>query len=350
MGLRGRTAPTAGPGSAEAPAARGRAERRRTARRATRRGRRSLLRELPLIAVLALAIAVALKTFFVQVFVIPSGSMEQTIAIGDRVLVDKLTPWFGSTPRRGDVVVFKDPGGWLENDRQPETDGPLARGVKSAFSAVGLLPSAGGGDLIKRVIGVAGDTVVCCDAQQRITVNGTPMAEPYLAQGNPASQIPFRITVPPGRLWVMGDHRDLSADSRYHMTGPDQGTVPLSDVVGRAFMIAWPFDRIGGIARPGYSGPAAQGPPKIPAGGPDPRERSLVMGLLGVAPAVLRRGRGVGPAARQLRSPAVWEAPQRVPGVIEKCRSSRRGARCAALVTADEGRPHSREEKSWGIW
>jgi signal peptidase I len=350
MGTRGRSAraarrSTARSAAAESPGAgRGRAERRRLARRAARRARRSLLREVPLVAVVALAIALALKTFFVQVFVIPSGSMQQTIGIGDRVLVDKLTPWFGSSPGRGDVVVFQDPGGWLENDRTPDTDGPALRTVKSAFSAVGLLPSADQGDLIKRVIGVGGDQVACCDDQGRITVNGTAIAEPYLAQGNPASRLPFRVTVPPGRLWVMGDHRDVSADSRYHMGGPDQGTVPLSDVVGRAFMIAWPFDRISRITQPGYPGLAAGGPPKIPAGGPDPQEPSLVMGLLGTAPAVVRRGRG----ARY--SPAVWNAPQTALGVIEKCRSSWRGARCAALVTADEGRPHSREEKSWGIW
>jgi signal peptidase I len=298
----------------EPPVVRGRAVRRRTARRVAGRGRRSLLRELPLVAVVALAIALALKTFFVQVFVIPSGSMEQTIAVGDRVLVDKLTPWFGSTPQRGDVVVFKDPGGWLENDRQPDTDGPVSRGLKSAFSAVGLLPSATQGNLIKRVIGVAGDRVACCDDQGRITVNGTPLAEPYLASGNPPSRLPFQVTVPAGRLWVMGDHRDVSADSRYHMAGPDQGTVPLSDVVGRAFMIAWPFDRIGGIARPGYPGLAARGSPKIPLGGPDPQEPSLVMGVLGVAPAVLRRGWRAGPTGRQLRSPAVWNAPGESPG------------------------------------
>ncbi|TWF97726.1 signal peptidase I [Kitasatospora viridis] len=350
MGSRARAATEPPAPSAGPPAGRGRAERRRTARRAGRRGRRSMLRELPLIAVVALVIALVLKTFFVQVFVIPSGSMEQTIAIGDRVLVDKLTPWFGSTPQRGDVVVFKDPGGWLEQGHAPDTDGPVVDGVKTAFSWVGLLPSADEQDLIKRVIGVAGDRVACCDQQGRITVNGTPIDEPYLAAGNPPSRLAFQVTVPPGRLWVMGDHRDVSADSRYHMSGPDQGTVPVGNVIGRAFMIGWPFDRIHTLARPSYPRAAAGAPAKIPRPGPDPLQSSLVMGMLGAAATVRRRRRRAGPTARGLRPPAVWDAGDGPPGVIEKCRRSRRGARCAALSTADEGRPHSREEKSWGIW
>ncbi|MFE9428445.1 signal peptidase I [Kitasatospora sp. NPDC006697] len=354
MGTRGRTAPSApGPGTGPAgrpSAGRGRAERRRAARKAARRGRRSLLRELPVVAVVALVIALVLKTFFVQVFVIPSGSMEQTIRIGDRVLVDKLTPWFGSTPQRGDVVVFKDPGGWLENDHRPDTDGPVARGLKSAFSFVGLLPSANEQDLIKRVIGVAGDHVVCCDAQGRITVNGTPIDEPYLAAGNPASRMPFQVTVPPGRLWVMGDHRDVSADSRYHMGGPDQGTVPVGDVIGRAFMIGWPFGRIHSITRPGYPRTVSSGLAQFPRVGPDPLQSSLVMGMLGALPAVRRRRRRTGPTGDGVRQRPVWDAPEGPPGVIEKCRSSWPGVRCAALSTADEGRPRSSEEKTWGTW
>ncbi|WP_425470070.1 signal peptidase I [Streptomyces tateyamensis] len=292
MGTRGR-GQAAEPVQLDEPVpARGRAERRRTAKRAARRGRRSLLRELPIIAVVALLIALALKTFFVQVFVIPSGSMEQTIQIGDRVLVDKLTPWFGSTPHRGDVVVFKDPGGWLENEHRTSTDGPLARGVKEAFGYVGLLPSDNEQDLIKRVIGVGGDTVVCCDPQGRITVNGTPIAEPYLAPGNPPSRNPFRVTVPQGRLWVMGDHRDLSADSRYHMDQPGGGTVPVENLIGRAFMIAWPLGRWQSISRPDYPAVAAAAPGQSVGPRPDLSQASLVMGMLGAWPAVRRRRRG----------------------------------------------------------
>ncbi|AXI79624.1 signal peptidase I [Peterkaempfera bronchialis] len=293
----------------------GRAERRRIARRAARRRKRSFLREVPLIAVVALVIALLLKTFLVQVFVIPSGSMEDTIRIGDRVVVDKLTPWFGKDYKRGDVVVFKDPGGWLEQDHKTSEDGPVMRGVKHAFATIGLLPSDNEGDLIKRVIGVGGDTVVCCDAGGRLTVNGTPVDEPYVAPGNPASRITFTVTVPRGRLWVMGDHRDFSADSRFHMTDFGNGTIPLSNVIGRAFVIAWPVSRfhrlpepdtlaslppppgsvIDAARAPSGRGPASSqnlGQPStaVPAG-PDPGEPSLVMGVVAALPFAARRWR-----------------------------------------------------------
>ncbi|GAA2820674.1 hypothetical protein GCM10010441_51330 [Kitasatospora paracochleata] len=274
-------------------AVRGRAERRRTAKRAAKRRRRSLLRELPLVVVVALVIALVLKTFLVQVFVIPSGSMEQTIQIGDRVLVDKLTPWFGREPGRGDVVVFKDPGGWLETDHKPSSDGPVVRRVKSVFSYAGLLPSDDERDLIKRVIGVGGDTVECCDPQGKLKVNGTPIDEPYVAPGNAPSKLTFKVTVPPGRLWVMGDHRDLSADSRYHMANPGQGTIPLGNVVGRAFVIAWPLSRFSQLEVPDSlsSLPTSNAAQSAPVG-PDPAEPPLVMGVLGVLPALVRSRAG----------------------------------------------------------
>ncbi len=140
-----------------------------------------------------------LKTFLVQAFVIPSGSMEQTIKIGDRVLVDKLTPWFGAKPERGDVVVFKDPGGWLEDEHKPSGDAPV--GVKQAkqfLTFIGLLPSADEQDLIKRVVAVGGDTVRCCDKDGRITVNDTPIDEPYVHPDNAPSKLKFTVRVPPG--------------------------------------------------------------------------------------------------------------------------------------------------------
>ncbi|CAN3982962.1 signal peptidase I [Kitasatospora purpeofusca] len=282
-------------GAADAPVVRGRAERRRTARRAARRRRRSHLREIPLIIVVALIVALVMKTFLVQVFVIPSGSMEQTILIGDRVLVDKFTPWFGAEPERGEVVVFKDPGGWLENQHGASTDGALLRGAKQVLTFVGLLPSDSEQDLIKRVIGVGGDTVECCDDQGRILLNGKPLDEPYLASGNPPSRQPFKVKVPPGRLWVMGDHRDVSADSRFHMGNPGQGTVPVSGVLGRAFMIAWPVGRVhqldvpvslSSVAR----GPTGPGTARNAVGvDPIPEEPPLVMGVLGILPLVGRR-------------------------------------------------------------
>ncbi|MFI5648732.1 signal peptidase I [Kitasatospora sp. NPDC051705] len=287
-------ADSAGSGADRPP--RGRAERRRSARKAARRRRRSLLREFPLIIVVALLVALVLKTFLIQVFVIPSGSMEQTIQVGDRVLVDKLTPWFGSEPQRGDVVVFKDPGGWLESDHKPSDDGPVLGAAKDVLTFVGLLPSDSEQDLIKRVIGVGGDTVECCDAQGRLSVNGTPVDESsYLAPGNPPSQRPFKVKVPQGRLWVMGDHRDVSADSRFHMGNPGQGTIPLSGVVGRAFAIAWPLDRFHQLDAPGSLSSLARAPredgtaPESVAVGPVPMEPPLVMGVLGILPIAVRR-------------------------------------------------------------
>ncbi|WP_438311310.1 signal peptidase I [Streptomyces sp. HUAS TT3] len=221
----------------------GRAERRRLARRIRRRRRTRRAGEVPLLVIAALCIALLLKTFLVQAFFIPSGSMEQTIRIGDRVLVDKLTPWFGSPIERGDVVVFKDPGGWLKGEAaRPPKDPVGVKQIKQGLTFIGLLPSADEQDLIKRVIGVGGDTVVCCDVKGRVTVNGAPLDEPYVNPGNAPSEIRFEVQVPPGRLFVMGDHRANSADSRFHLDEDFQGTIDEKGVVGEAVVIAWPFD------------------------------------------------------------------------------------------------------------
>ncbi|MFD9301162.1 signal peptidase I [Streptomyces sp. NPDC060048] len=229
----------AGGGPAEAG---GRADRRRLARRVRRKRRTRRVGELPLLVVVALCIALVLKTFLVQAFFIPSGSMEQTIRIGDRVLVDKLTPWFGSEVERGEVVVFKDPGDWLGGEAaRPAPDPVGVKQIKQTLTFIGLLPSADEQDLIKRVIGVGGDTVKCCDARGRVSVNGSPLDEPYLNPGNVPSEIRFEVHVPDGRLFVMGDHRANSADSRYHLDEAFQGTIDENDVVGQAVVIAWPF-------------------------------------------------------------------------------------------------------------
>ncbi|MER6344287.1 signal peptidase I [Streptomyces sp. NPDC001595] len=222
-----------------------RAERRKLQRKVKRRRRRSAIKEIPLLVGVAVLIALVLKTFLVQAFVIPSGSMEQTIQIGDRVLVDKLTPWFGSEPQRGDVVVFKDPGGWLKDEQttQKKDDPVVVKQVKEGLTFIGLLPSDNEKDLIKRVVGVGGDRVKCCDTQGRVTVNGVPLNEgDYLYPGNAPSTQEFDVTVPEGRLWVMGDHRANSADSRVHQDTDYGGTVSEDEVVGRAMVIAWPFN------------------------------------------------------------------------------------------------------------
>ncbi|MFF8034301.1 MULTISPECIES: signal peptidase I [unclassified Streptomyces] len=280
---------------------RSRAERRRLQRKVKRRRRRSAVKEIPLLIGVAVLIALVLKTFLVQAFVIPSGSMEQTIRIGDRVLVDKLTPWFGSKPQRGDVVVFKDPGGWLQNERTaPKKDDPVGiKQVKEGLTFIGLLPSENEKDLIKRVVGVGGDRVRCCDTQGRVTVNGVALDEDYLYPGNAPSTTPFDITVPEGRLWVMGDHRENSADSRSHQDTDYGGTVSEDEVVGRAVVIAWPLGHWSTLEEPttyasvsdSAPGSTAAAPlshrvaPDGPNGMvqlPSPGELPLVMGVVGL--------------------------------------------------------------------
>ncbi|GLW74172.1 signal peptidase I [Kitasatospora phosalacinea] len=208
-------------------------------RRAPRQ--RSFWKELPILIGIALILALVIKTFFVQAFSIPSGSMENTLQVGDRVLVDKLTPWFGSEPERGEVVVFKDPGGWLNDEPTQRSDNSFVRGVQDVFSFIGLMPSSDEKDLIKRVIAVGGDTVEC-QGSGPVKVNGVALDEPYIFPGNtPCGEKPFGpVHVPKGAIWVMGDHRGNSLDSRYHMDQPGGGTVPVDNVVGRAFVVAWP--------------------------------------------------------------------------------------------------------------
>ncbi len=202
---------------------------------------RSFWKELPLLIVIALALAWLIKTFLLQAFSIPSASMENTLRIGDRVLVDKLTPWFGSEPERGEVVVFHDPGGWL-GETVPVDTNPVTNAIQKGLSFVGLMPSAEEKDLIKRVIAVGGDTVEC-KGTGPVKVNGKALDEPYIYPGNtPCGDRPFGpIKVPQGRIWVMGDHRQDSLDSRYHQNLPGNGTVSVDEVVGRAVVVAWPI-------------------------------------------------------------------------------------------------------------
>ena len=216
-------------------------------RRGERRPKKSFLRELPGIVITALVISVLIKTFLVQAFYIPSGSMENSLAVDDRVLVNKLADKADEIDR-GDVVVFRDPGGWLNGPTGSPGSGPVSW-IRDALVFVGLAPAVGEEDLIKRVIGVSGDTVACCD-QGRVTVNGVPLQEPYLFPGDDPSLEEFSVRVPRGRLWVMGDHRSVSEDSRFHRQQPGKGFVPVEDVVGRAFTIVWPLDRAQLLSRP----------------------------------------------------------------------------------------------------
>ncbi|MFE3601672.1 signal peptidase I [Streptomyces sp. NPDC059096] len=209
---------------------------------------RSFWKELPLLIGIALLLAFLIKAFLVQAFSIPSDSMQDTLQRGDRVLVDKLTPWFGSEPQRGEVVVFNDPGGWLDGAETPEPNV-----VQRALGLIGLMPSSDEKDLIKRVIAVGGDTVECKKGG-KVHVNGHALNETdYIYPGNtPCDDEPFGpINVPKGSIWVMGDHRQNSLDSRYHQELPGNGTVLNSDVVGRAVVVAWPVNRWSLLPVPG---------------------------------------------------------------------------------------------------
>lgn len=219
-------------------------------RRARRRKPRPFVFELPGIIVSALVISILIKTFLVQAFYIPSKSMENTLQVNDRVLVNKLADE-AEEIQRGDVVVFRDPGGWLSFSGSPAEGGGVVGAIRQALVFVGLAPALGDKDLIKRVIGVGGDTVQCCDKSGRVTVNGVPLKEPYLFPGDEPSASEFKVRVPKGRLWVMGDHRSASGDSRAHQEEPGVGGfVPVDDVIGRAVVIVWPIDRAGRLERP----------------------------------------------------------------------------------------------------
>ena len=204
------------------------------------RKKRSFWREFPILVVVALLLAVIIKTYAIQAFFIPSGSMENTLEINDRVLVNKLV-YDVRGIHRGDIVVFNGDGSW--------DPGPLPANTNFAEKFVDGFASMFGfghpGDiLIKRVIGLPGDHVACCDAQGQVTVNNVPLTEQsYLYPGDAPSEIRFNIVVPPGRLWVMGDHRLISDDSRDHLGDPGGGTVPENAVIGRAFVIIWPPSR-----------------------------------------------------------------------------------------------------------
>ena len=206
----------------------------------------SLLREVPIIVISALVVSIVIKTFFVHFFFVPSGSMQQTLGIGDRIAVNKFAALF-SDIRRGEVVVFKDPADWLGAPPTP-TGSVITRNLKTALVDVGILPDPATQYLVKRVVGVGGDHVVCCDAKGKLQINGISITEPYLYPGNKPSDSKFDVIVPKGFIWVMGDHRGASADSRFHTEDIHKGMVPLRDVVGRAEFIVWPLNHMAFLA------------------------------------------------------------------------------------------------------
>lgn len=215
-------------------------------RRRRSHGVKFFLRDLVLVVVAAVVISVGIKAFLVRSFYIPSASMQNTLQIDDRILVNELVPRMVPL-QHGDVVVFTDPGGWLGSP-PVEQRNSLAAGIDWVLSAVGLSASDSNDHLVKRVIGLPGDTVVCCNAFGQMSVNGIPLDEPYLTLENTSNRVTpgdFSVTVPKDSLWVMGDNRYNSSDSAYHYLKGDagKGFVPTDRVVGRAFVISWPTSR-----------------------------------------------------------------------------------------------------------
>ena len=204
--------------------------------------------EAVVLLVIAAVIAVGVHSFLFQAFFIPTGSMENTLMPHDRVIVNRLSYRVGHV-QRGQIVVFSGVDSWSPEGSVTPPHNPVLRELSKIGGYLGFAPS-GEQDFIKRVIGLPGDHVVCCNAQGRITVNGHPLVENYLYPGSDNRTLPFDITVPAGHLWVEGDHRNDSADSRSHTGLPGGGSIPVNKVIGRAFVIVWPISRFGGLSTP----------------------------------------------------------------------------------------------------
>ncbi|MEY4434659.1 MAG: hypothetical protein RIR16_699 [Actinomycetota bacterium] len=202
----------------------------------------SLLIDLLVIVGTALVLSLLIKTFLIRSFFIPSGSMLETLQIDDRIIVNELVPDLIDV-QRGDIVVFKDPGGWLGEVSTRELN-PIEAVSEWFLSSFGIVAPDSSQHLVKRVIGVGGDRVVCCDASGKLTINGVAIDEPYIAPGVKPSETEFDVTVPEGSVWVMGDNRPNSEDSRYHPDLPAKGFVAKEFIVGRAFLISWPFTNL----------------------------------------------------------------------------------------------------------
>ena len=200
------------------------------------------LKEYGFLFLAILIVSVIMRTFVLQGFHIPSGSMENTLNVGDNVFVNKLANHF-SDIKRGEVVVFRDPSNWLGTVKTLDQNGG-SNTFNKLLTFVGIKPESSNEFLVKRVIGVGGDRVQCCDIKGGLKVNGISVNEPYIFKGNEPSDLKFDITVKKNFIWVMGDHRKISADSRYHGNDGNFGQVPLKDVAGRAFIVYWPFNHM----------------------------------------------------------------------------------------------------------
>ena len=239
--------------------------------------RRPLWRDLAVLLLFAAVLTVVIKAFAVEAFWIPSGSMQDTLRVGDRVLVNKLVYRVRGIDR-GDVIVFSGQGSWDPPPAGPPP-GPVPAALHTVLRLTGMASS--GTDYVKRVIGLPGDRVSCCDALGRITVNGVPLNEQsYLYPGNQPSAQRFSLTVPSGRLWVMGDHRLNSSDSRYHGDDPGDGTIPEQAVIGRVFLVVWPLAQFREVPIPatfaqrGLAAPPHRGLTPLP----------MAVGLAGMMP------------------------------------------------------------------
>ncbi len=281
----------------------------------------SLLRELPVLLLVAFVLALLVKTFLVQAFFIPSGSMETTLhgctgCTGDRVLVTKPPYWF-SDPAPGDIVVFRGPDTWAPEVSVAEPTNWFSSAALFLGRAIGVAPPSED-DYVKRVIATGGQTVQCCDDQGRILVDGQPLDEPYIYENTPLETRAFGpVTVPEGRLWVMGDHRSASADSRAHVSDVYSGTIAVSDVIGKASVIVWPFDRFTLLDSPNIQQQAA-GAAEVGAVQYDAVVLApLLIGLAGTGPGMAarrRRSRRPGAPPRTSRAPGpVASGPSRRP-------------------------------------
>ena len=283
----------------------------------SRRRRRGVIRkemplwqELPLLLVVAFCLAVLIRTFLVQAFFIPSGSMERTLLVGDRVLVNKVV-YDMRDPLRGEIVVFRGTDKWAPEVTEPVSNTFGAKLGRTVGDLVGV-SRPGERDFIKRVIGLPGDKIACCDDQGRITVNGEAVDEPYIFENSPLDAPPnprqctsrrfAEVTVPPGEMFVMGDHRLVSQDARC------QGPVPIDNIIGRAFVVVWPSSHFTSLSVPGNwkaygaAHPVAAGPAGAdPRRAPDPGTVAVMLPFLLSAGVSARSGLWLRLRQRRLR-------------------------------------------------